>query len=154
MYRLMCSPEDITHGQRFILTMMDKRELAQLCRDKDFVLAYMFNVGIGKHLPPIPVIYKLKDIIHPNSWFYRESETLETPEYREDTGETWEYQKSKGYKKLASLVEPVGVRSWAKEHNIDHSSLWMILSGKRKPSFLKIRSLAPIVTPSDWFYIE
>ena len=67
MYRLMCKEEDITHGQRFLLDLMDRRELAQFCRNHGLALVYLFNVGVGKNLPPAETIYRLRHVIHPNS---------------------------------------------------------------------------------------
>lgn len=154
MYRLMCKDEDITHGQRFILNLMDSRQLAQFCRDFDLSFVYMFNVGVGKNIPPISTIYKLRHQVHPNSWFYKEGELLTTPEYKADTGETWDFLQSKGYRQLVSIVESVGDRVWARENNFDYTSLWLILTGRRKPSFPKIRSYKNHVIPSDWFYRE
>lgn len=154
MYRLMCKVEDITHGQRFLLNLMDRRELAQFCRDLDLSIVFLFNVGIGKNLPPAETIYKLRHIIHPNSWFFRESEALTLHEYSEDTGETWNYTESKGYKDLLAIVEQKGDRNFAREYGFDYTSLWLILTGRRKPSFSKIRSYKDHVTPADWFYKE
>lgn len=154
MYRLMCKEEDITHGQRFLLGLMDKRELAQFCRDHDFSLVFLFNVGIGKNLPPAETIYKLRHVIHPNSWFYKEGESVALSEYSQDTGDTWKYMESKGYRKLLSIVENKGDRNFAREHGFDYTSLWLILTGKRKPSYLKICSYKDHITPSDWFFKE
>ena len=150
----MCKEEDITHGQRFLLGLMDKRELAQFCRDHDFSLVFLFNVGIGKNLPPAETIYKLRHVIHPNSWFYKEGESVVLSEYSQDTGDTWKYMESKGYRKLLSIVENKGDRNFAREHGFDYTSLWLILTGKRKPSYLKICSYKDHITPSDWFFKE
>lgn len=154
MYRLMCKEEDITHGQRFLLDLMDRRELAQFCREMDLPFVYAFNIAVGKNIPPVPFIYKLRSLVHPNSWFFRESEPLALPEYGQDTGETWEYMESKGYKKLLEIVEVKGDRSFAREYGFDYTSLWLILTGRRKPSFLKIRSYKDHVVPADWFFKE
>ena len=151
---MMCKEEDITHGQRYLLNLMDKRELAQFCRDHDFSLVYLFNVGIGKNLPPAETIYKLRHVIHPNNWFFREGEPVALSEYSQDTGDTWKYMESKGYKKILSIVEEKGDRNFAREHGFDYTSLWLILTGRRKPSFLKIRSYKDHVIPSDWFFKE
>ena len=150
----MCKEEDITHGQRFLLGLMDKRELAQFCRDHDFSLVFLFNVGIGKNLPPAETIYKLRHVIHPNSWFYKEGESVALSEYSQDTGDTWKYMESKGYRKLLDIVEVKGDRNFAREHGFDYTSLWLILTGKRKPSYLKICSYKDHITPSDWFFKE
>ena len=150
----MCKEEDITHGQRFLLGLMDKRELAQFCRDHDFSLVFLFNVGIGKNLPPAETIYKLRHVIHPNSWFYKEGESVVLSEYSQDTGDTWKYMESKGYRKLLDIVEVKGDRNFAREYGFDYTSLWLILTGKRKPSYLKICSYKDHITPSDWFFKE
>lgn len=154
MYRLICKEEDITHGQRFLLDLMDRRELAQFCRDHGLTLVYLFNVGVGKNLPPAETIYKLRHVIHPNSWFFREGEPLALPEYSQDTGERWAYLESRGYRELLSIVGRQGDRNFARDYGFDYTTLWLILTGRRKPSFSRIRSYKDHVVPSDWFYQE
>lgn len=152
MYRLMCPETAITHGQRFLLNLLDKRQFASFCRENNLKFEYIFNVAVGKKIPPVPVIYALRHIIHPNSWFYLESENLPLPEYTSDTGETWNYQTSKGFSALQNIVEDCGAREWAIQHSMDYTTLWLILTGRRTPSFPKIKFFRPYIEPSDWFY--
>lgn len=153
MYRLLCKEEDITHGQRMLMDIIDKRKLMELCRQKGLSFSYTYQVGIGGKTPPSPMVYTLRDIVHPVLWYYKESESLpEIKEYPADTSDSWNYQDSIGFYNLQKEAETTSLKEWSLRHGFDYSTIWFIAAGKRPPSYYKIKAFRDIIYPADWFY--
>lgn len=153
MYRLICRKKDITHGQRMLLNKIDKRKFMEFCRDTNLDFSYTYKIGIGGITPQSTMVYKLRDIIHPVLWYYKESETLpKLKKYKDITEEVWDYKQSLGFYTLEKEARKTTLKNWALSNGFSHSSMWFIANGKRPPSYAKIRDLRDIIYPADWFY--
>ncbi len=151
MYRLLCKEEDITRGQRFLMDVIDRRELAQLCRETGLSFNYTYQIGIGGQAPPVPLIYTLRRYVHPVLWFYTEQEREpELRSYKNLTKE-WEFRETIGFRELSSRSS---LRKWCTDHHLQYTSLWFIASGKRPPSYYKIKLMRELIYPGDWLYTE
>lgn len=153
MYRLICKEEDVTHGQRMLLNKIDKRKFMEFCRDTNLNFNYTYKIGIGGITPPSTTVYILRNIIHPVLWYYKESETIpQLKKYKNTTKEVWDYEKSLGFYILKKEAKKTTLKNWALSNGFSHSAMWFIVSGKRSPSYAKIKELRDIIYPADWFY--
>lgn len=152
MYRLLCKEEEITRGQRKMLDIVDSRKMAALCRDYGLSFNFTYKIAIGGNIPPSRLIFTLRNLIHPALWFYTEQE--KEPELRqyEPTADTWNYRESIAFRQLSEIAD---LKNWCIEHHNPHyTSLWLIATGKREPSYQKIKELRDIIYPADWFYAK
>lgn len=160
MFKLVCDEKDITYGQRYLLNLLEERKFSAFCRDNSLKFEYTYTIAIGGNLPQLPLIYKLRNIIHPVLWFYTEQE--DKPEERlykdyhpENTitndGEQWDYTQSIGFRKFQKIEN---LKSWSIENGFSYVSMWIIATGRRNPSYAKIKQLKNFVYPSDWFFNE
>ena len=44
------------------------------------------------------------------------------------------------------------LKSWSIENGFAYVSMWIIASGRRSPSYVKIRQLKDYIYPADWFF--
>lgn len=150
MFKFLCDEKDITYGQRFLLDLLKERKFAAFCRDNDLKFEYTYMVAIGGNLPPVSLIYKLRRIIHPVLWFYTEQEQRpEEKEYPEDGAGGWDYTQSLGFRQFSRIEN---LKSWSIENGFAYVSMWIIASGRRSPSYVKIRQLKDYIYPADWFF--
>ncbi len=145
--------ETISHGQRHFLNMLKTRELRQFCTDNNISFVFLYNITTGKVSPPCPLIFKLRNIVYPDCWFYDEDEPLPDRLQFTDKITEWDVEQTIAMKKLLGIpIEKL--RSWTVERNIDFMSIYMVYHRRHLPSFKKIKSLRNIFTPATWFVTD
>lgn len=154
MYKLLCNEDEITYGQRKILDLVDARKIAKFCEERGLNFVYTYKVAIGRYFPPPKLIFALRNLINPVLWFYKENEELPPiKEYPQDNNtEDWDYTKSIGFKSFTQFFETQSIKKWSIQKGFDYCSMLLILSGKRAPSFVRIRAFKDFIPPSDWFF--
>lgn len=134
MHKMYCKEEDITHGQRYLLTLMETRELTSFWKDfkDEYSFEYFFYAAIGKFkTPSYRFIFELREKINPVLWFFRESENV--PETALKKGIVY-FTDSINFKKLKSLYE--------------HNLLWkfFVIDNHSKPLY---QSTVSIITENS-----
>ena len=66
-------------------------------------------------------------------------------------GDQWDYTQSIGFRKFQKIEN---LKSWSIENGFSYVSMWIIATGRRNPSYAKIKQLKNFVYPSDWFFNE
>jgi hypothetical protein len=143
--------DTISHGQRYLLNLVDTRKLLQFVTEHNLPHIYMFNVACGRVMIPCDVIFTLRHIISPNQWFYDETEVLPTPilfKKKRRPQEQYDPDKSAA---LTRLREERNIRRWSLEHDLPYISVYNIISGKYKPTYPKIRQMREIISVDLWF---
>lgn len=141
--------DTISHGQRYLLDLIDKRKLLQFVNEYDLPHVYLFNVATGRVMVPCDVIFTLRNIIAPNQWFYDETEALPPSiPFKGKSGQLYNPDESIA---LTRLREESNIRRWSTEHDLPYISIYNIISGKYKPTYPKIRQMRDIIPVDLWF---
>lgn len=154
MYRLVSKEENITHGQRHLLDLLDKRKLMGFCRERNLEFTYTFQIAVGTKLPPLPTfVYRNRDIIGIDEWFYKESEPV--PLARSyipyDPDEKWDYTTSMAFITFSKIEN---LKQWCRDRSLisQYVSFTLITKKQIALSYNKIMALREYFRPSDWFY--
>jgi hypothetical protein len=146
--------ETITHGQRYLLDLLDNRTFLAFTEKYRLSFTYMHKVAAGIHTPPCDTIYTLRTLIHPDCWFYEEHEALpQGAGYKPTRKKEWNGQDSLGMKLFLELTAG-GIRPWAEENGLPYFTVWSITDKNRQVSYNKIAMLKDYIDPASWFFYE
>jgi len=151
MYSLKTKKKDITYGQRKLLDLLDHRKLMAFSREHNLSFVYVFNIAIGKNFPPPVMIFNLRSIIPPETWFFKESDPLPPGHIYsiKSAYKDWDYTKSIAYK---AFQKTENLKGFCRDNDLQYTSLTLVHRGKRAPSFQKIKLLMNVFYPADWFF--
>jgi len=142
----------LSYGQRKLLEQVDNRVLAELCRQRELTLSYTYRVATGKITPPNPLIWTLRDFIHPAQWFYDEGEKYSEIPFKPRKTHEWAYDKTIAMLDLCKK-NTVEIRKLAQDMNIPYLTLYNVYHGRYAPSYKIVRQLKTAYSPELWFML-
>ena len=144
----------ISYGQKFLLNLMDLRELARFHQVhlSDFSFAYVYNVAVGKFdFPSVKFIHAIMNIIPPDRWFFYVGEDFDYMT-AEDADYVQDYRQSANYRTLQEIPKKHGsYRTWCQAHGFSYRSFMSIINGNRQLTPQRIFQLRSIFPPHGWF---
>lgn len=158
MHKIYVPESEITYGQKYLLDLMDKKQLAAWCRDNliaKYTFSYLFHIGTGMvKMPPADLIYKLRHLIYPADWFYTVSEPRPAVRPLEKRTEDFEVEKSKNFIKLRKMYDEKKLYSWCFENHLNYVPFSHVFNKHYALSVNKMRKLREFFPPEDWFIYE
>ncbi|GHU84518.1 hypothetical protein FACS189473_2070 [Spirochaetia bacterium] len=149
----ICS-ETITHGQRYLLDLLDRHVFFAFADKMGLSRSYMHKVAAGKFKPPCRHIYTMRNVIYPALWFIEEHEPVPENPYKPTRKREWDWKTSQGMRRLQDLTADSGVRAWALKNGLDYYPVWMESDQSHELSYNKIIMLEDHIDPASWFFYE
>jgi hypothetical protein len=153
MYLLHTDENEITHGQRFLLNLLEKRKFASFTEKFGVSFTYLYKVAIGVHKPPCEFIYRVRGTVNPGAWFFFETEPLPAVSYKPAASGTWTWDVSLGMKALREAAKD-GISAWCGEQELPYYPVYALYQARNPPSFSKIMLLKQHIDPASWFYYK
>jgi hypothetical protein len=145
--------ETITHGQRYLLSLLDSRSFFSFTESIGLSFTYMHKVAAGINKPPCQDIYIMRNIIHPALWFLEEHEAVPENSYKPTRKKEWDWRNSLGMRQLLELTAG-DVRAWALQNGLPYFSVWALTDKTHQPSYNKILMVKEHIDPASWFFYE
>ena len=162
MHKVITPENEITHGQKFLLDLMEQRKLAEFARSSDinrsmieprYLFSCLFHIGVGQvKYPTLKLIYLLRRHINPAAWFYVLNEEL--PEFKvklNSPEDNFCIEKTINWQKLSKMYQEKKLFNWCKEKNINYVPFSHLFNGHYGLSTLKIKQLKNYFDPAGWF---
>lgn len=146
----------LTHGHSFLKKIIERRNLKKFCKELNLAYNYTFQIITGLSLVSTPFIFKLKNIVPVEFWFYDENEKIPERQfiYVNSNNEKWNYKETLAYKRILFESKNCGLKKWAKNHSIKYTTLWFSILNDRMPTYFLISSLKNYINPIEWFYCQ
>lgn len=160
MHKLYVPESELTYGQKYILDLMEKKQLAAWCRDLDnlsskyenYAFSYLFHIGVGQiKMPPADIIFKLRHLIFPSYWFYTTSESKPEQKSLTKMEEEFDIEKSVNFKILKDMYEEKKLYNWCSEHNLNYVPFSHVFNSHYGLSVNKMKKLREYFPPENWF---
>lgn len=150
--KLYCEEKDVSYGQQFFLDLLQKKLLFAFSKKHNLSYDFVHRVVSGKAPPSNPLVFALRDVIHPILWFYTVAEDKpQLKHYEPDDLTQFDYKKSIAFQKIREINF---ISTWAKNRGFNSSSFQKLYNGQMSPSVAKMKLLRNTIYPADWFFAE